>query len=54
VRAPLKLGPNELFVMGDNRNNSNDGRYWGPLPRDRVIGQAVLTFWPLSRIRWLR
>jgi signal peptidase I len=54
VRGPLKLKPNQLFVMGDNRNNSNDSRYWGPLSRDRVIGQAVLTFWPLNRLRWLR
>ena len=54
VNGPLKLGPNELFVMGDNRNNSNDSRFWGPLPRSRVIGKAELIFWPLSRIRFIR
>jgi signal peptidase I len=54
VTRPIVLGRDELFVMGDNRNNSNDSRYWGPLPRDRVIGQAVLTFWPLNRLRWLK
>jgi signal peptidase I len=53
VNGPLKLGPNELFVMGDNRNNSNDSRFWGPLPRDRVIGRASIIFWPLGRIRLL-
>ena len=50
---PLKLGPNELFVMGDNRNDSNDSRFWGPLERPRVIGKASVIFFPLSRIRML-
>ena len=50
----LKLGPNELFMMGDNRNDSNDSRYWGPLTRDRVIGKAAIIFFPLNRIRMLR
>jgi len=52
--SPLKLGPADLFVMGDNRNNSNDSRFWGPLPRNRVIGKAELIFWPLARIRLIR
>ncbi len=54
TRGPLKLGQDEFFVMGDNRNNSNDGRYWGTLPRSRIIGRADVTFWPPSRIRSLR
>jgi signal peptidase I len=54
VNGPLKLGPDELFVMGDNRNHSNDSRFWGPLKRDRVIGRAAFIFWPLNRIRILR
>ncbi|MCS6775956.1 MAG: signal peptidase I [Chloroherpetonaceae bacterium] len=54
VGEPLKLGPNELYVMGDNRNDSNDSRYWGTLKRDRVIGKAMCIFLPLNRIRILR
>lgn len=51
--GPIKLGPNQLWVMGDNRNDSNDSRYWGTLDRSRVIGKADLIFWPLNRIRIL-
>jgi len=51
--APRKMGPTEYFMMGDNRNNSNDSHVWGPLTRDRVIGRAELLFWPFSRGRVL-
>jgi signal peptidase I len=38
------------FMMGDNRGDSDDSRYWGPVERDWIIGDAVVTYWPPKRI----
>lgn len=39
-----------VFVLGDNRNDSNDSHVWGPLPQQNVIGKARLRFWPFDRL----
>jgi signal peptidase I len=43
----------EYYMMGDNRPDSEDSRYWGPVPRKWIIGRAFLTYWPPSRLGFL-
>jgi signal peptidase I len=43
---PLTVGADEVYVMGDNRNNSSDSHLWGPLKLQDIIGEALVSYWP--------
>jgi signal peptidase I len=48
--GPQVIDANSYLVLGDNRNNSCDGHFWGPVPRENIIGRAVFRFWPPGRV----
>lgn len=48
-RAPITLGPLNYYVMGDNRDNSNDSRSFGPVQREYILGRVWLRYWPLDQ-----
>jgi len=49
----ITLGPDECFVVSDDRSNTNDSRTWGPIPVSLISSKAILRIWPLNKINFL-
>ena len=47
--GPVNVPKGHYFMMGDNRTNSLDSRFFGPVPEDDVLGEALVRFWPAGR-----
>jgi len=52
--APVTLGDDEYFVMGDNRTGSSDSRSWGPMQKHFIIGKAWLIYYPFEHFQFLQ
>lgn len=53
VKAPVDLGPDEYFLLGDNSAESRDSREWGPVRRSQILGRPIGVVWPLGHVRKL-
>jgi signal peptidase I len=51
--GPVKIPAGEYYVMGDNRTDSEDSRYFGPISKSLIVGRAVAVVWPLSHLKGL-
>ena len=52
--GPVVVPENSYFAMGDNRDNSCDSRFWGPVPRENIKGKAWFVHWPLNKIHFIK
>jgi signal peptidase I len=52
--GPTQVPAGQLFVMGDNRGASNDSRVFGPVQRERIVGRAWVSYWPLETMGLIR
>lgn len=50
----LVVPADSYFVLGDNSASSKDSRYWGFVPKDNLLGQAMIVYWPLNRIKAIK
>lgn len=50
LEEPITIPADSYFMMGDNRGQSDDSRFWGPVPRDWIIGKAFFSYWPPDEI----
>jgi signal peptidase I len=50
---PIVVPKGDYYMMGDNRGESDDSRFWGPVPKAWIIGRAFFTYWPPDRIGFL-
>jgi signal peptidase I len=50
--GPVVVPPDHLFMMGDNRDNSSDSRFWGFVPMDDIVGRAEIIYFSFDKFKW--